>query len=612
MELFKIADILDKSYTKAQLDSSFKTPVRIFITQNESFLRSEGIPNRILLLAREKRFDKRTLANMCAVPFRNKVIFNKFRQTLVDDVRKILDELVWLKSIHESAIQDKFGIQITTEQKKNRYGGNIYSVRRLKPEFNIFQSINHAPYYGTANFSLFITPELRKLLIRYYDKPEEAYLEPLETAAIEKTTYQYTSGEKDIHLELSRIAAYVAQGQVKVTAKGRPSAGTIGKMQRKLNLQEFFSDKDLEKSDKSLKNLRTKLLAGMMVTMTTKQTLTDIAAMLREEVFQKNFLKRFDSPSAIMAHLKGINYLDSHDFRSIEVEAFSLLQRLPVDKWISLSNLNNYITYNIIDLAPVNESTAANKLYYEYAEDPDGETYLMRYERKHYVESSSYAQAILQPFLKGLFFFYAAFGLVKLAYDKPDVSTLGKTAYSPYDGLKYVQLTPLGFYVVGQTNTYIQPKGSTGSEILLSKDSLTILIDEEDQIAPTLLEPYAERISATRYRTDFRFFLKECRSKKELDGKIKLFQQFISNDLPSNWEKFFAELRQKIDPFVAISEMKIFKIPEDNPNLIQLIARDGQLKKLVVKAEGYHILIPKGNFSRFKKRLQEFGYFLTN
>ena len=88
MELFRIADILDRSYNKAQLDSSFKTPVRIFITTNEAFLKSEGIPDRILLLAREKRFDKQRLAKMCAVPFRNATIFNKFRENLVDDVRK--------------------------------------------------------------------------------------------------------------------------------------------------------------------------------------------------------------------------------------------------------------------------------------------------------------------------------------------------------------------------------------------------------------------------------------------------------------------------------------------------------------------------------------------
>ena len=172
MELFRIADILDRSYNKVQLENSFKTPVRIFITQNENFLKSEGIPNRILLLAREKRFDKKTLASMCAVPFRSAAIFNKFQQTLIDEVRKILDALVWVKSMHESELLDKLNVEICNEERKHRYGNHFSVVRKLKPEFNIFQSINHSPYYTTANYSLFINPELRKLLIQYYEKPE--------------------------------------------------------------------------------------------------------------------------------------------------------------------------------------------------------------------------------------------------------------------------------------------------------------------------------------------------------------------------------------------------------------------------------------------------------
>jgi hypothetical protein len=71
-------------------------------------------------------------------------------------------------------------------------------------------------------------------------------------------------------------------------------------------------------------------------------------------------------------------------------------------------------------------------------------------------------------------------------------------------------------------------------------------------------------------------------------------------------------LRQKIDPFDEVEEMKIFKIPSDNNALIRIIAKDAMLKKLIIKAEGYHILVPKDNVSKFKKRLQEFGYFITN
>ena len=45
--------------------------------------------------------------------------------------------------------------------------------------------------------------------------------------------------------------------------------------------------------------------------------------------------------------------------------------------------------------------------------------------------------------------------------------------------------------------------------------------------------------------------------------------------------------------------------------LIRLVAQDPVVKTLVIKAEGYLVLVPKGNMAALKRRLQEFGYLVV-
>jgi hypothetical protein len=55
----------------------------------------------------------------------------------------------------------------------------------------------------------------------------------------------------------------------------------------------------------------------------------------------------------------------------------------------------------------------------------------------------------------------------------------------------------------------------------------------------------------------------------------------------------------------------VFRIPSDNNAFIQILAQDTVIKKLVYKAEGYLIIVPKSNIPPLKRRLAEFGYLLT-
>jgi len=169
----------------------------------------------------------------------------------------------------------------------------------------------------------------------------------------------------------------------------------------------------------------------------------------------------------------------------------------------------------------------------------------------------------------------------------------------------------LGAYVSGQRTHYEAPEEISHSKIELSSDSLTIISDKNDPTAAVVLEPYTEKVTPNRFKTDFSIFLNGISNQKELTDKVKLFKQSVTEDLPPNWVTFFEQLHQKIDPLKKIPSMIVYQIPPDNPELIKLIARDAILKDLCNKAEGYHILVTKKNLPAFKARLREFGYLMS-
>ncbi len=605
MNLVTVAKILGESYNKNELETAFKTTTRIFIANNYDFLLEQRISRMELDLVKLKSYHKDQIASMCAVPFANKAIYFKFRESLIEEVQQIMDALIWTERLHQDEIEQRMNIKIYDVTERKMWSNYVETQYTIKKDFLIFRVENSSGWYAQKpEFLLSLPPSLRRVLAQYYEKPKSAEIVALETTT--PVNQLYVTGEQDIQIEWARIITYINQDQLVTTAKGRPTVASINKMQRKLNLKEFF---DGDHIDKTIKNIRSTLIAGMVIGVKSKliDQAIEFPEMMRSILFRHHYLNSVETATLVLHYLKGINYIDGDSLPAVESTMLKILQKLPQKSWVSLKNIEDYMLYNVIEVKPILEHTVADKLYYQYI-DPQSKYY----NDKHYIRSGKYKRAIVESFIKGTFFLYASFGLVDIGYDIPDVSTPGVTSFSPYDGLKFVRRTPLGDYVLGFTGSYVPPKNIGNYEIKLSEDSLSIIVNEQDEAVSALISPYAERISPTRFQTDFRLFLKECRSKEELDTKIKLFQQFIGNELPPIWENFFIDLRQKIDPLEELQEIRIFKIPEANTKLVHLIARDQSLKKLVIKAEGYHVLISKEHYSKFKKRLQEFGYFITN
>lgn len=597
----RIAVELADNYSKASAEA-IKNYVQKFIHENMDLCDKEAVyQSQLDLATANKGMTKANMMLFLAIPFSSKKLLNAFRAFLPKNIRLILDELVWFAQLSNADIERQFGIIIYNEKHKVYGSGYKQKDYELKAEYSFFPNKGSRYYYynNKADYTLYFTKDLCKLLCRFYDKPKEAVFNFVPQP--EKTAYTYL-GEEHILLELPRIIAYERQQQIKTTNKGKPQASTLTKMRKKLNLKEFYP----EQTNKLLQNLRTGLLAGLITTKLKHPNVTETPDLL-SKLIQHNYRNGFSSIHGILTYFKGTGHIDPYYERSIEPIFYTILTHLIAGKWISLTNLENYIRYNFYDINPVKESTARDRLY--YTSKVEGERFT--YDEKAYIDKTRYYRSVLLPFIKGTCFLFAAYGLLDIAYDTPDITELGKTAESPYDGLKYIRLNALGAFAMAKQDTYDMPDAIMKSSITLSDDSLTITIDEKDTTAPIILEPYTERVSPNRFRTDYAFFLKGAKNKTDLENKISLFKQSVKVEVPANWGNFFNELRQKIDPLKKVSNLTIFQIPQENKELLRLIAKDATLQKLCLKAEGYHIILTRTNLPKFKKRLQEFGYLIT-
>jgi hypothetical protein len=81
--------------------------------------------------------------------------------------------------------------------------------------------------------------------------------------------------------------------------------------------------------------------------------------------------------------------------------------------------------------------------------------------------------------------------------------------------------------------------------------------------------------------------------------------------LPKNWQEFFITLDKKINPLTAVNEVLVFKIPSGDPELVKLLIQNQEIKKLLIKAEDYQIIVLQKDYATLRNKLKSFGYLLS-
>jgi hypothetical protein len=600
-ELSKLTKELDKSlYKRENFMQGFRKPLLDMFATNTALMSDNDFSEAdfVNLKINYAKTTKLEYCNLVAKIFKNKAVFECFLSSLDKDVKKVLDFLVWQDELSDEDILSETGISITTNTEKISYNNKKYIEKDLRKEFMVFAIESESNYSYELNsylktFTVELPIELRRVVKEFYDKPLHYNFIPL--TEVPKTTY-ISSSETDIFVNLPNLLNYNQAGNIKVSGPGRVMLNTLGKIHKTLNINELYS----ETSSKELQHLKTYLLSSMVVCESKPKKEETFTGILKN-YFEKIYIKNYASHVHILTSLKGTHHL--YNIVDVESNFIEVVKNLPINAWISIKNFIDFASFRSYNFQISSLHEMCNYLTYEVEGD-------YRKEKKS-IKKTNLKAFIEEPILKGNIMLWSCYGLLEIAYDDIDTTELGKTYFSVYDGVKAVKLTNLGAFILGKTTQYEVPKIKKSYDLILSNENLIILVEGETAITDSLLGTYADKIGSNRYAVSNETFLKNINSKKELKIKIDIFKQIINTDLPANWKIFFNILDKKIHPLTPIAEVLVFKIPNDDPELIKLLIQNPSIKKLLIKAEDYQIIVSKKDYPTLKTKLKTFGYLLN-
>ena len=590
------------SYTVDQLKTQLFVYARSFLNKESLWLikhedeRIRQAATTALRLLAGKKINKTTLIEITSVPFLTPECFRRFLNYLPEDAVEILEYVVFNKSISSTKARKLFQIEPLIEGKSRSFYGRNDWIK--SPSLNFFSTgRQNWYYYNQSNEIVFTLPDSMREIIAHL-----LYPEPLPVPFYIPNTDQ--ENEKTIQLEsiiqeeLPGLLIYLRQKPLKLTKKGRPSISSVRSIGKKLKIQEFYPNTD----EKLLKLIRSASLTGLLGS--RKKLDTDNMVELIKSLFEREFVRIFHLPIHLLDYIIGIGRLGEYYFDNCGEGYKEIVKTMPLGKWIDYESLEKSLKAQRFAYNPIAGSN--HNLTIEVP-NPDSE---FGYPRTIYIYDDWDEQLIRWPSFRAAMFVMASWGLIDLIYQESDVSIISETADSPYDGIKAIRLNDLGAYVLGLTNAY-ESKVKAPFALELADDSLSILLTDGDQDrAAMAVASFAKPLGNKRFYTDSALFLNDCKTPADLKHKINIFKSVFSEELPTNWNKFFNEISQKVNPIEEDTDFAVFRVDHDNQNLIQLIARDKELRKYCLKAEGFLILIAKKDINKFRKRLQTFGYLL--
>lgn len=210
--------------------------------------------------------------------------------------------------------------------------------------------------------------------------------------------------------------------------------------------------------------------------------------------------------------------------------------------------------------------------------------------------------------IKSVLLAMASWGIIEIAYDP---TTTGNGPSYLTDALRYVRLTNLGKYVLGEAKFYQLPATmvNTRKDFELNTDRLLIKVLNPNSKGSFALEKIATPITSQLYRTDFSVFLKECNTKDDIVKNINLFKKYIANEPPQIWAGFFNAMLERSNALKKVRTSYITRsIDAKDKELQDIIMHDPNIKQYILRAEGYVVLIEQAHLSDVNNILKTYGY----
>lgn len=311
-----------------------------------------------------------------------------------------------------------------------------------------------------------------------------------------------------------------------------------------------------------------------------------------------NFSKLF------LPHISGIkrDYDLTHNAHELMRSLQQSLLTLNSSMWISIEQLL-YLTrcyfkhqarFSILIQEPTSYYNIGFKLHDKNADEP--------------IKYDEIITRVTYQSIKSVLLAMASWGIIEIAYDP---TTTGNGPSYLTDALRYVRLTNLGKYVLGEAKSYQLPATmvNTRKDFELNTDRLLIKVLNPNSKGNFALGKIATPITPQLYRTDFSVFLKECNTKDDIEKNIDLFKKYIANEPPQIWADFFNTMLERTNALKKVKTNYITRsIDAKDKELQDIIMHDPNIKQYILRAEGYVVLIEQAHLNDVNNILKTYGY----
>jgi hypothetical protein len=549
----------------------------------------------------------------------------RFLGFLSDKAQQALKMLTFeASSFDVSTLQKDLGVPIIGKV------ANYYDKPVVSYHFGLC-SFTRGDYNSKAkgyDYRISLPLAVRSTLRRYYLAGERDPLTPL--AEPPQAMFRYNN-EAYLMRSAPLLWSFMSVGNLEYSSiNDKPLKSSLRAMVESCGLPEFFPPKA-----KDVDTLAAQYIIALLENASIQENAQTPLDFLKYW-YKLLSLGRFPVRSTVLTMFKDNSY-SPRSLREVEDGFVALLKSLPKDGFLSAEGLRQYVQMNeeafmMLPEKLTNGYFAVNCTPEYSKKNP--------YDRAMPITDEIYFDAVTMTLVRGMMFVFAAFGMVEILYDMPEnpiIQNGTKSYLSPFDGLRAVRITPLGRYLIGEEKKYTAVESSSIQpfSVLFDEQILIAAVHLGDKVRLMTVEKYmkpialgspvsraetasadaatdSEQKSRRYFKMSYESFLQGCEKRRDVEIKIESFRAqmcSVETPLPEVWEEFLSNVLAKTQPLKKVSNLQVFTV-QPSPELKHLCGSDPILKNVIIKAEGFRILVKNGDVPILVSRLRHFGYLM--
>ncbi len=600
-----LKDAISKSYTKEELISLYEVYLRVWIEKGWLILprKSPFLEQESALFSDTDELKQTTIDPIRAISVQKHHFISMLEQFYGDEkifkrIYASLDEAVstlFARVVYEERVSFE---TLDVELIEVREHGS----KAVKKEFAFFDShLSQSYWKDDVKGHFFLHESIIAKIRPWLPKPPNYYLQEGEFVdGLLSCDFEYKST-----VDLRGYRDFVAT-QIRYATSGTILRSSYKKMGKSLSIDEFYAN------DKRTELLRSELLATFLDSfkedpsseLSPSQFLKEAITQLRRDEMSGEL-----SLSVLFeSHIKGRStYYGSIEHKDTIFQTLAvIMQEMPVDEWVSFDNIIDFIFYRDLDHELYNSyGNCYITTYRTYGHD------MTLFPQRTDINSQNYLEYVTRPLFKGLMFLLASLGLLRLKYTSPFSadSHFKEGCLSYYDGLRAIQLTALGSYAFGLVEEYIEPDlEQSTTTISLSERRLIITLKGDDPIKRFMVEGIAKKQTEQLYQFDYETLYKGAKTSEEITEKLASLFAMTEGEVPQNWTVLQESITKRLNPLQQRTAYAVLELNHDI-ELLKILATDTTLKKLIIKAENYMLVVKKSDIAAVRQRLRKYGYF---